>query len=161
MRRSVTGFHVDDAGDWVADLSCFHGVHVRHQPPFQQRPWVLTAEGRRSRLGADVDCVRCDRNEMPPGLQVVTTAGPFDAGSIPAGLRRNHRVAEGRWGLLRVLSGSLEVSLETAQAGAVTLHAGESQALPPGVPHAVTVADTVTLVVDFLEPEPAPVDRQR
>jgi quercetin dioxygenase-like cupin family protein len=54
--------------------------------------------------------------------------------------------------LLRVLTGSLELSLETAPPSSVRLNAGDSQALPPGVPHAVTPGDPVTLMVDFLAP---------
>lgn len=141
---------MDDAGDWVADLSCLHGMHVRHHPPFQQRAWVLTNEGRRSRLGADVDCVLCDRFELPSGLHVAHTAGPFGATSVPEGLRHEHRVADGRWGILRVLDGSAGLSIETAPPVAIRLRAGDSHPLPPGVTHAVTVDEPVTLAVDFL-----------
>ncbi len=61
MLRRITGFHQDDTGEWVADLSCLHSQHVRHRPPFQVRPWVLTDAGRRERLGTDIDCPLCDR----------------------------------------------------------------------------------------------------
>lgn len=63
MRRAITGFHQDDAGDWVAELSCGHGQHVRHRPPWQVRPWVVTFDGRQARLGEQLDCKLCD---MPP-----------------------------------------------------------------------------------------------
>jgi len=33
MNQSIIGYHLDDQGDWVADLACGHGQHVRHQPP--------------------------------------------------------------------------------------------------------------------------------
>jgi tellurite methyltransferase len=64
--RSIRGFHQDAEGHWVADLACGHAQHVRHAPPFQSRPWVLTPEGRASFLGFELECVRCDRGE-PPG----------------------------------------------------------------------------------------------
>jgi len=67
MQRAIVGFHLDDAGDWVAELACGHGQHVRHKPPFQLRPWVVTVEGRDGRLGSELDCVRCDRGELPEG----------------------------------------------------------------------------------------------
>lgn len=68
MKRTITGFHRDPAEDWVAELVCGHGQHVRHKPPFFSRPWILTVEGRHSRLGVELDCVRCDRFELPePG----------------------------------------------------------------------------------------------
>src|SRR6056297_2331121 len=43
MRQPVTGFHRDENDDWVADLGCGHGQHVRHRPPFFNRPWTQTA----------------------------------------------------------------------------------------------------------------------
>ena len=57
--RHIVGFHLDDAQDWVADLECGHSVHMRHNPPWQNRPWVLTEEGRAERIGMAVDCLRC------------------------------------------------------------------------------------------------------
>ena len=57
--REIVGFHQDEHGDWVADLSCGHTQHVRHDPPLVSRPWVLTEEGRRTRLGVQLMCVRC------------------------------------------------------------------------------------------------------
>ena len=65
MTRKITGFHRDEQGDWVADLDCGHGQHVRHEPPFRSRPWVVTEEGRRGRLGQELDCKRCDEGEAP------------------------------------------------------------------------------------------------
>jgi hypothetical protein len=66
MRQPITGFHRDEEGHWVAQLACGHGQHLRHEPPWQVRPWVLTAEGRASFVGVELDCVRCDRGEPRP-----------------------------------------------------------------------------------------------
>jgi hypothetical protein len=63
--RTIEGFHQDGEGDWVAELSCGHTQHVRHRPPFVERPWVTTAAGREGRLGADLDCLLCDEGEPP------------------------------------------------------------------------------------------------
>ena len=60
MERKIIGFHQDEMGDWVADLECGHTQHVRHNPPWINRPWVLTAEGRAEKLGATLPCKRCD-----------------------------------------------------------------------------------------------------
>lgn len=66
--RRITGFHTDEEGHWVAELECGHGQHVRHDPPMVTRPWVLTPEGRASRLGAVLQCVRCvDEAASPSG----------------------------------------------------------------------------------------------
>lgn len=55
----IAGFHQDDEGHWVADLECGHGQHVRHDPPWQNRPWVTTPEGRAGFIGVELPCVRC------------------------------------------------------------------------------------------------------
>jgi hypothetical protein len=61
IERAIIGFHLDDEGHWVADLECGHTQHVRHDPPWQVRPWVTTPEGRASRLGGQLACVLCPR----------------------------------------------------------------------------------------------------
>ncbi|HLJ43747.1 MAG TPA: DUF3565 domain-containing protein [Candidatus Binataceae bacterium] len=63
MKQKIVGFHQDEHADWVAELQCGHNQHVRHQPPWQQRPWVTTAEGRRNRLGIELNCVKCDEGK--------------------------------------------------------------------------------------------------
>jgi tellurite resistance-related uncharacterized protein len=146
----ISGFHQDPHGDWVGELSCLHNQHVRHRPPFQERPWVVTEAGRTARLGTGIDCPLCDRAELPDGLSVVRTAGPFDATTLPAGLRKAHRVAEGVWGRLRVIDGSAAISIDTDPPIHARLAAGDSQPIPPGVPHAVLVDGPVRLAVDFL-----------
>lgn len=60
IKQKIIGFHRDDEGDWVADLGCGHTQHVRHRPPWQNRPWVTTEAGRRSRLGIELDCRKCE-----------------------------------------------------------------------------------------------------
>ena len=60
MRQLIAGFHRDDVGDWVAELACGHGQHVRHRPPFQPREWVLEEVGRRARIGTPLECPLCD-----------------------------------------------------------------------------------------------------
>jgi len=65
MEQPITGFHRDDLGDWVAELACGHGQHVRHNPPWQNRPWVETREGRVGRLGHCLDCRKCEAGAPP------------------------------------------------------------------------------------------------
>lgn len=60
MDRRIVGFHTDADDHWVADLECGHGQHVRHDPPWQLRPWVLTAESRQAHLGTTLNCRLCD-----------------------------------------------------------------------------------------------------
>jgi Protein of unknown function (DUF3565) len=59
MKRKIINFDQDDKGDWRAELDCGHFQHVRHDPPLNSRPWVLTEAGRREKLGAELDCKKC------------------------------------------------------------------------------------------------------
>jgi hypothetical protein len=54
------GFHQDDERHWVAELECGHTQHVRHDPPWQVRPWVVSPVGRAGRLGTTLECRRCE-----------------------------------------------------------------------------------------------------
>ena len=65
MDRRIVGFHQDGEGHWVAELDCGHNQHVRHDPPWMSRPWVVTPEGRASRLGVALDCKKCDQGAPP------------------------------------------------------------------------------------------------
>ena len=57
--RRIVGFHTDEEGDWVADLECGHTQHMRHDPPWQNREWVTTAEGRARFVGHAIRCATC------------------------------------------------------------------------------------------------------
>lgn len=65
MKHCIIGFYEDIEGHFVAMLECGHEQHVRHKPPLVERPWVLTEEGRRSRIGLELDCRECDRDQNP------------------------------------------------------------------------------------------------
>ena len=60
MQQAIVGFHLDKENHWVAELTCGHGQHVCHDPPWQNRPWVLTEQGRREKLGAMLECKKCE-----------------------------------------------------------------------------------------------------
>ncbi|WP_448563375.1 DUF3565 domain-containing protein [Thalassotalea ganghwensis] len=60
MQQAITGYHLDEEQHWVAELACGHNQHVRHQPPFINRPWVITEKGRSEKLGMLLKCKKCD-----------------------------------------------------------------------------------------------------
>ena len=60
MKQRIIVFHQDERGDWVAELECGHGQHVRHDPPWSERPWVTTQSGREQKLGETLLCKKCD-----------------------------------------------------------------------------------------------------
>jgi hypothetical protein len=61
MRQQIVSFHLDDPNDWVADLDCGHGQHCRRNPPWINRSWVLTEEGRQAQIGQSLECKKCDQ----------------------------------------------------------------------------------------------------
>src|SRR6266850_655922 len=58
--RNIVSFRQDQEEQWVAELECGHTQHLRHTPPWQMRPWVLTSEGWASRIGTRLPCRQCD-----------------------------------------------------------------------------------------------------
>jgi hypothetical protein len=60
MDRRIIGFHQDEERHWVAELDCGHDQHVRHDPPWRMRPWVVTPEGRAAALDSVLNCRKCD-----------------------------------------------------------------------------------------------------
>jgi len=60
MDQPIIAFHQDEEQHWVADLACGHTQHVRHDPPWQSRPWVTTPEGRASMIDQVLNCKKCD-----------------------------------------------------------------------------------------------------
>jgi hypothetical protein len=67
MQRRIVGFHQDEDNNWVADLECGHTRHVRHDPPWTNRPWVATPDGRQHFLGRELECKDCDKPDKRSG----------------------------------------------------------------------------------------------
>ena len=61
MKRKIIAFGEDEENEWRAELDCGHFQHVRHKPPLVSRQWVLTEAGRQQKLGAELDCKKCDQ----------------------------------------------------------------------------------------------------
>ncbi|HUN32910.1 MAG TPA: DUF3565 domain-containing protein [Trebonia sp.] len=150
MNQAITGFHMDMEGDWVAELSCGHNQHVRHNPPFMQRPWVLSPAGRAGRLGTTLSCPPCDRAEPPDTIRPVRSSPEWDEHSLPPGLRRAHQLAVGTWGKLVVRSGALRFSMNGEPPLSLELDSDSSaQAIPPGIYHEVEPVGSVRFHIDF------------
>jgi tellurite resistance-related uncharacterized protein len=149
MHRLITGYHRDEVGDWVAELSCGHGQHVRHRPPFQPREWIAEPECRTSRLGTPLDCPWCDGAELPEGLELVRSSRTWDERTVPAGHLRAHRIAAGTWGRITVHGGELRFVAQTEPAIDVVLGPGAVQAIPPEVAHEVQPSWAARFSIDF------------
>ena len=65
MKQPIVRYHTDDEGHWVAQLTCGHNQHVRHDPPWMIREWVVTESGRQKMVGYLLDCVKCEELAPP------------------------------------------------------------------------------------------------
>ncbi|MEZ5483117.1 MAG: DUF3565 domain-containing protein [Porticoccaceae bacterium] len=71
MKHPIKNYHLDEEQYWVAELSCGHFQHLRHDPPWTSAPWVLTPKGRsREKLGFELDCKKCDHWQPPDCLKL-------------------------------------------------------------------------------------------
>ncbi|MGO4000387.1 MULTISPECIES: DUF3565 domain-containing protein [Pseudomonas] len=66
----ITGFHQDEEGHWVAELSCGHTQHLRHQPPWQSRAWVEDPLQRQEKIGQPFACGWCAQGAVSANLVV-------------------------------------------------------------------------------------------
>ncbi len=148
MMRPIRGFESDPEGHWVATLSCGHGQHTRHDPPAVERPWVLTPEGRAARVGAELDCVRCDRLEMPEGFAPYKRTRAFTEQTVPKGLLADHTTAAGVWALIHVTEGRLLYRVESLGLERI-LTPGTPGTVAAEVPHRVACDGAVAFYVAF------------
>ena len=87
VERRIVDFRQDEERAWIAELECGHSVHVRHDPPWQVRPWVLTAEGRAGRLGTALTCRQCAES----GTEAAAYEDALLQGLCPDGAREAAR----------------------------------------------------------------------
>ena len=152
MQRPISKFETDASGDWVARLSCGHSQHVRHKPPFIVRDWVTTPQGRDDMLGTSLNCVRCDRFELPDSFLAYKRTPEFDETTVPPGLRREHSTKVGVWAKIVVLDGRLRYCVEALQRD-VELSRDSIGIVVPEVLHHVEPIGAVRFYVEFYRRE--------
>jgi tellurite resistance-related uncharacterized protein len=152
MQRRIVGFHQDETSDWVAELECGHARHTRHDPPWSERPWVLTEEGRASRLGEPLPCARCDRRELPDGYAPHRRTATFSEATLPERLRHRHTTKRGVWAHIRVERGRLRYRLHEPFHEEQILEPGTPGIVPPEVEHEVEPLGPVEFFVEFYRP---------
>ena len=142
MERRISGFHQDDVADWVAELDCGHARHVRHAPPFVERPWVASESDRRSRIGTPLECGACERRELPAGFVAYRRTPIFDETSVPRALLSRHSTKTGVWARIHVL----ETCEDFRQLALGDVH---NDVQPPAVAHSHHQFDGATLAGSF------------
>lgn len=149
MKRAIVGFHTDEESHWVADLACGHGQHTRHVPPLSERAWVTREAGRAARLGSELDCVRCDRQEIPESFAPYRRTPEFDEGSVPAALLADHTTKAGVWARIHVLRGELRYLIQPPIDREELLAPERPGVVVPEVPHRVQPVGAVAFFVEF------------
>ena len=135
MQRNILGFGRDDEGDWAARLASGHNRHVRHRPPFINRPWVVHAAGRASWLGRSFDCLRCDRLEWPARIlehcppDHEFALAPDDAHN---GILPYNGAPHGYWQEIEIEAGSALLHIPTLGVEQ-SLGPGANTAIPPAL----------------------------
>lgn len=146
----ITGFHQDADGDWIAELACGHTQHMRHRPPWEQRPWVSNEAGRAMKLGKPIECPSCEMPEPPAGASEVRRTASFTETTIPAGLLREHRTPPGVWAKVVVEAGSLEYTLDSPPR-TFLLTPERAGVAPPTAAHHVKVVGPVRFHVELFK----------
>lgn len=157
--RRILSFTRDADGDWVARLECGHRRHIRHHPPLADYPWITDAAARASKIGAQIECERCARAELPDDAAAYRTTTVFDETTLPAGLRRDHTTAAGVWGRAEVLAGRLRFVMPALAMDQI-IAAGDHAIIPPGLPHHVEPLGPLRFQVVFLR-VPSPIEPAR
>lgn len=150
MRRAIVGFRQDSAGDWVASLACGHPQHVRHRPPMEERPWVLTAQGRESKIGEELACHYCGMPSLPEGAHVYKTSPTYTEVTVPDGLLTDHRLRAGTWARIVVEEGKLLYALSDDTHAGWMLRPGIDGIVAPTVSHFVLPSGKLRFHIEFL-----------
>ena len=148
MKRPIIRFGHDDIGDWVATLNCGHLQHVRHSPPFINRPWVITESGRKSKIGETLNCVRCDKFEFPENFIPYKKTPVFTEESLPSGLKNDHSTKTGVWGKIILIEGTLQYRVNSLKTDTV-LFPNEPGIILPEILHSVALLGPVKFYVEF------------
>jgi len=87
---------------------------------------------------------------LPPGVSLCGSSRTFSRESLPAALQQDHSLRAGRWGLFRLLEGTVTfVDLE--QGDELALVAPATHVIAPLARHHLRVDGPLTCRIDFFE----------
>lgn len=111
---------------------------------------MLSAEGRADRVGQALECVLCERREMPQGFAPYKRTPTFTRESVPAALLRRHDTKAGTWASIHVVSGELEY-FEPTEAGEtrLLLGSGEQVTVAAQREHRVALSTEAAFFIEF------------
>jgi tellurite resistance-related uncharacterized protein len=114
------------------------------------RPWVVTEEGRRGRIGASLPCRYCRMPRLPSTVVEYNRTSTFDAQTTPSGLRARHTTKAGVWGEIVVVEGRVLYVIEDENDASFVLRPGLPGPIAPQAPHHVEPYDDAKFYVRFL-----------
>jgi len=88
-------------------------------------------------------------DQLPPGTVLTGTSPEFSADDLPPALAREHRTADGVYGLLCVKAGTLDYVRAADPDAPVALAAGDRHVIPPGEVHRVVLGAGARFCVEF------------
>jgi tellurite resistance-related uncharacterized protein len=94
-------------------------------------------------------CPLCDRAELPDRLKLTQRTPWWDENTMPPGLERPHRLAEGVWGQIKVHRGRLRFVTQGEVVIEVTIDPRSTHAIPPGLDHSIEALGSVCFSIDF------------
>jgi tellurite resistance-related uncharacterized protein len=97
-------------------------------------------------MGKMLNCVRCDKFEMPDGFIPYKRTPVFT--EIPAALRKDHSTKAGVWAKITVLEGKLRYRVAALDAD-TEVSADNFGIVVPEVPHHVEPLGTARFFVEF------------
>lgn len=147
--RRILVVHPESETVCVVELDCGHRRHVRDRPPFERYPWVRDATARAEKIGASIECLRCDALERPSTAQRYREGTPWTRATLPAALGQSHALKTGVWGELVVLAGTARLRFDPPLARSLALAAGDVASIPPELTHELALDDDALVRIDF------------
>ncbi len=105
--------------------------------------------GRHSQIGAILNCVRCDRLELPDNVVAYKKTPEFDENSIPKGFKKDHSTKVGTWRIIHVLKGTLIYTVNYPDKKQTEITQGEIGIISPCLLHSVEAKGSVNFYVEF------------
>ena len=141
MKKRITGFHLDRFQEWVADLECGHGITMRHNPPYQNCPWIGSGKGRQEHIGNILECVKCDIPTLPGNVRLTKTSAVYHGESIPEEFTSGFIIADyDTWIKVVVTKGLLQFLIHVEPTVGFVLDEHLSGVIQPGVAHDIKPA---------------------
>lgn len=99
-------------------------------------------------LGTALNCVRCDRFELPDGFVSYKRTPVFTEETVPAGLKKDHSTRTGIWAKIIVIEGKLRYRVD-ALGTDMEISQDKLGIVVPEVLHSVEPLGTVRFFVEF------------